>query len=272
MTDSVYRKTPLPAKLNLGDRNTRTQLSAGAPEAESTRGALDGVGVATTAKSVGDCNDVMRKHVEEWLEEHEIRGPPPSPEAEQRAMWQWIRDFHKEYNDDWFTRNMPRLHQQFKPIFMARMRAMKKATAPAAAAGPAPNLLEFGGESPVAIAAPTSAADGGDLLSLDAPVVAAKPPAPPPPAGGLDGLLDLGDALPAVAPAAATAPATSGLEGLLDFGSMPAVAAPAPAFAVGDGLLGLDFGGGGAMLPAAAPAPPPAGPPKSKELDLLDLF
>jgi hypothetical protein len=126
MSDSVYRKTPLPVRLNLNDRNTRLQLSD-TPE-ESSRGSLEGVGLASTtaSQSQKNCTDVMVKHLKEWMDKHEIKGPPPSADAEQRAMWQWIRDFHKEYNDDWFSRNMPRLHETFRPVFVGEIKRMKK--------------------------------------------------------------------------------------------------------------------------------------------------
>eukprot|EP00444_Apocalathium_aciculiferum_P027152 CAMPEP_0183429974 /NCGR_PEP_ID=MMETSP0370-20130417/49221_1 /TAXON_ID=268820 /ORGANISM="Peridinium aciculiferum, Strain PAER-2" /LENGTH=275 /DNA_ID=CAMNT_0025615149 /DNA_START=74 /DNA_END=901 /DNA_ORIENTATION=- len=273
MTDSVYRKTPLPAKLNLNDRNTKAQLGAGAPETESNRGALEGVGCSSSTpakQSQDDCNTVMRKELQEWLATHDICGPPPTPEAEQRAMWQWIRDFHKEYNDDWFARNMPRLHQQFKPVFMAEMRAMKRALAAVAAPAPqgaAANLLDFD-QVPArgTEATQTAAAGADDLLSLDTPVAApaaaaAVPAAAPSLGGGFDSLLDLGAVLPTVAPALAT----------------PAVAAaPGPSLGGAGGLFDLDFGGyspapvkdAGAMAPCmGAQAPAQQG----RGGDLLDL-
>jgi hypothetical protein len=81
-------------------------------------------------------------------------------------MWEWMRDFHKEYNEDWFTRNMPRLHEVFKPVFVQEMRRLKKEAAAAQAAS-APtqqgDLLSM--EKSVATPAPPS----GDLLSLDRP-------------------------------------------------------------------------------------------------------
>jgi len=128
-------------------------LHIAAPGTDDKRGILQGAGVACpTTESQKDCNDVMRKDLEQWLIDHGIsgrgrrwrewensvrpiesnwyiynyiytdctisvwkellivetswnnclnlpanpEGPPPSPEVEQRAMWQWIRDFHKD--------------------------------------------------------------------------------------------------------------------------------------------------------------------------------
>mmetsp|Transcript_20644 Transcript_20644/g.55163 ORF Transcript_20644/g.55163 Transcript_20644/m.55163 type:complete len:288 (+) Transcript_20644:91-954(+) len=285
MSDSVYRKTPLPVRLNLNDRNTKEQLSVGTSEAESGRGTLEGVGLAQApaSQSQKNCTDVMRKDLKEWLARKGLEGPPSSAEAEQRAMWEWMRDFHKEYNDDWFARNMPRLHKQFRPIFMEEMKEMKaKAAPPALAPAFAADLLDFGG-SQAASSTSRQVVVADDLLSLDAPASAPSAPSAVPseamvpaavPAAplvqGLDGLLDLGVALPTVAempaPALAAAPA-------------PALAAPAP---VGGGLLdlGLDLGGAVAMAPPATAATPSAGAPVGAPVvapastgknDLLDL-
>jgi len=285
----VYRKTPLPVKLNLNDRNTKEQLSTGPSEAESGRGALEGVGLAQApaSQSQKNCTDVMRKDLQDWLVAKGIDGPPPSAEAEQRAMWEWMRDFHKEYNDDWFARNMPRLHKQFKPIFVEEMRSMKvKVAPPAPSPVPAADLLDFGNSQAASSRQAPMAAD--DLLSLDAAVApsasalaatgapgAAIPASAAAPAtslgGGLDGLLDLGDALPAVAPALAvatapTVPAVAGgglLDLGLDLGGLPTTSAPAAAAAVA-----ATAPSAGVPLAAAAAVAAPAGAGKN---DLLDL-
>merc|ERR1712136_514748 len=118
--------------------------------------------------------DVMRTDLQEWLQKRGIEGPPPSPEQETRAMWEWMRDFHKEYNDDWFTRNMPRLHEVFKPVFVQEMRRLKKAAAAAAEAALAPTAQQgdlLAMDKPQSVPARL----GGDLLSLDKQVPAAIP-------------------------------------------------------------------------------------------------
>lgn len=241
MTDSVYRKTPLPARLNLNDRNTRQQLLAGPSPEDNGRGTLEGVGPApssSASQSQKNCTAVMRDDLRDWLHDHGIDGPPPSVEAERRAMWQWIRDFHKEYNDDWFARNMPRVLEKFRPVFndeMKRIKAERKAAEPEAVPSQpqsAGDLLGF--DEPGLVAAPAASATSvapvstamdTDLLSLDAPSVAptqassysAPPPAPSLPTsdGNADSLL-----LP-MAPASAqhqAAPASnkSGSADLLD--------------------------------------------------------
>jgi len=178
MGEAMYRKTPLPVRLNLSDRNTREQLKSKCDDSVNSRGVLEGAGLAApVVTSRQGCTDVMREHLRSWLAEHGISGPPPSPEAEQRAMWQWMREFHKEYNDDWFTRNMPRLHEQFRPVFVEIMKQMKaEVAAVKQSKGGLPestgDLLDF--------TAPVSSANGGashersggnvdDLLSLDEP-------------------------------------------------------------------------------------------------------
>ncbi|CAJ1372806.1 unnamed protein product [Effrenium voratum] len=169
MSESVYRKTPLPVRLDLNKRNTKEQLSQGT---DDKRGALQGVGVSCpTKESQKDCNEVMRKDLVHWLAEHGIAGPPPSPEAEQKAMWAWIRDFHKEYNDDWYARNMPRLRDQFRPIFVQEMKRMRGDTAKTtpisqtATPSPSDDLLDFGPpEQPAPAPAPAPASV--DLLDM----------------------------------------------------------------------------------------------------------
>lgn len=268
MTDSVYRKTPLPARLNLNDRNTRQQLMTGVSPEDNGRGSLEGVGPAASSsalQSQKNCTDVMRQDLRGWLGEHGIDGPPPSMEAEQRAMWQWIRDFHKEYNDDWFARNMPRVLEKFRPVFNDEMKKMKaeRASTSAQPNGPAPgsggDLLGFEEERPAASHTANAPAhsSGGDLLGFDEPATAPQPAAMVAPAAVADDLLSL-DAAP---PASAQAPAYS------------AVPAPTPAAALAtqgglDPLLMLSG-------PAQPPAPPPEATPAARPggpTDLLGLF
>eukprot|EP00931_Biecheleriopsis_adriatica_P026101 TRINITY_DN15904_c0_g1_i1.p1 TRINITY_DN15904_c0_g1~~TRINITY_DN15904_c0_g1_i1.p1 ORF type:complete len:381 (+),score=125.28 TRINITY_DN15904_c0_g1_i1:114-1256(+) len=233
MTDSVYRKTPLPAKLDLNKRNTREQLQQ---VTDDKRGSLEGITPTTAAKdSTKDCNDVMQKDLRKWLVDHDITGPPPSAEAEQRAMWQWIRDFHKEYNDDWYTRNMPRLRDIFRPIFVAEMKSMRGERPGSAKEAGASDLLDFGG-SPPAKAAPAPGPKSGsqDLLAMDEPAVASTAP--------VDLTADL------LAPATSPSPAAAGpLEDVLGGLSGGSVPSSAPA----DNLLNLDMGGSHSTPPVA---------------------
>lgn len=227
MSDSVYRKTPLPVRLNLKDRNTKSQLSTGAEEKANGRGALEGVGLASSAsQSQKNCTDVMHKDLRDWLDNNGMKGPPPSGEAEQRAMWTWMRDFHKEYNDDWFARNMPRLHEKFRPVFMEEMKKMRAETAAAAQKEAAEK------------AASSPPPPQNDLLDFDAPAAASPPAAP---TNGVADLLDVGIAEPA-APVTASPVAAS-----------PPAQAPAPVAT--DALLDLDFGSPAPPVAAAAPAP-----------------
>mmetsp|Transcript_54875 Transcript_54875/g.141362 ORF Transcript_54875/g.141362 Transcript_54875/m.141362 type:complete len:273 (-) Transcript_54875:41-859(-) len=271
MSDSVYRKTPLPVRLNLNDRNTREQLS-NTPE-DSSRGTLEGVGLAPATASASsreqsekDSLDVMRKDLQAWLHTNGISGPPPSAEAEQRAMWMWIRAFHKEYGDDWFSRNMPRLHERFRPVFLEEMKAMKAAAAPS-------------------VVAPAAPASGTDLLDFDQPAVAAPAPPTAPAAGGSDLLsLDFSDAPAPAAPGAgaATSVATVQEPQLLDplaAASAPALASMSPAPDAAGDALAAAFGGmsmtAAPPAPPAVPAAPPAGVgtgPQNAGGDLLDLM
>lgn len=253
MGDSVYRKTPLPARLNLNDRNTKVQLSSGVSEKESGRGALEGVGCSQPAlQSKQDCSNVMRDELKAWLVSKGVEGPFPSPEEEQRAMWEWIRQFHKEYNDDWFTINMPRLHAQFKPTFMAEMKVMKSQNQskqqPPSNASTA-NLLE----TDVAQAPSTSA---NDLMSFEVANAAGSTATAGAPASGLDSLLDLSSALP------------------FDVSAPQKTPQPAIPTSV-DNLFGLDFGTDNSAVNACAAPMAPAVPalpvePTKANASLLD--
>jgi hypothetical protein len=249
MTGSVYQKTALPAKLDLTKYNTREQLKA-APEASASNGKTKGA----AEDSKQDCTDVMRKDLRDWLSKHEIHGPPPDAVTEQKAMWAWIRDFHQEYSDDWFSRNMPRLHEQFKPVYISEMKAMKAAAAKDAK--PVADMLDLGAPQQSATASSASQQAGGmDLLGFSEPVPTPTPT--PTPA-----------ALPTPAPEAAPAPAayaadlSTSLLSLDMGGTTPAAmpnataggyssGAPAPTSAGSDLLGGLSFG---EPVPAAQPS------------------
>jgi len=240
MTDSVYRKTPLPVRLNLNDRNTKEQLGSGTPE-ESARGSLEGVGLASTAsQSQKNCTEVMVKHLKEWMDTHEIKGPPPSPDAEQRAMWQWIRDFHKEYNDDWFSRNMPRLHETFRPVFVDEIKRMKKQAA---------------AEKPSQNAAPQTQSQSKNLMDFDEPAAAGSHATNGKATSAQSDLLSLEE------------PAGKAASGVASTPAPPAntQGGSATATHTGNDLLDLDLG-------ASADAPKEASGSGAKDGNLLDLM
>mmetsp|Transcript_32755 Transcript_32755/g.74890 ORF Transcript_32755/g.74890 Transcript_32755/m.74890 type:complete len:331 (-) Transcript_32755:108-1100(-) len=250
MSESVYRKTPLPAKLDLSNRNTADQLKNGV--IDDGRGELEGVAAAkTVAKSQQGCSDVMRKDLQAWLAKHGITGPPPSQEAAQRAMWTWIRDFHKEYNDDWWARNMPRLLEQFRPIFQEEMKRMQGPSVMTPKEGSTPSrgqdLLDFSGapeSSPSSVAA---VASGSDLLGFDSAPVSAAPT----PGAVTDLLID-----PLASPAASAVVAPS----------------PAPSASLGgtDLLFGLSAPQATSTSALATPSSVPQASPASAS-PLLDL-
>jgi len=258
MTDSVYKKTALPARLDLNKRNTREQLQNAT---DDKRGTLEGAASSSSSaakSSQRDCNDVMRKDLQTWLVDHGITGPPPSAEAEQRAMWSWIRDFHKEYNDDWYARNMPRLRDQFRPIFMQEIKSMKAKAGQSESTPMADDLLDFGGSQPSKEATPkavSSASNGEqDLLGFDAP------------SGGSASLLDVPKASNDLAHGAdpfAPATTTSADHGVLDIlaGSASSTSdrelsglKGTAVEALGNDLLNVDLGGYSAQ-PAVPLAP-----------------
>jgi len=249
MTGSAYHKTALPAKLDLTKYNTREQLKA--PAGDKAKSSTSGAAEDSRA----DCNEVMAKDLRAWLVKQDITGPPPNPVAEQKAMWSWIRDFHQEYNEDWFARNMPRLHGEFKPIFVKEMKAMKaaaKAAGTDAAGAAGADMLDFGDST--GAAAPVAASSSGmDLLDMGGP---ADPTPAPASSTQAASLLDFDMACPASgsAPAAggyavpsqpaAAAPSGDLLSMMGTDLSMPSTSTAQPA-APSSGLAGLDFGDSG---------------------------
>lgn len=61
---------------------------------------------------------------EEYLVKKNIcpDGQMPAREIIESEFWRWVREFHQEYNDDWFARNMPRLKTEFMPIWKKAIR------------------------------------------------------------------------------------------------------------------------------------------------------
>ena len=75
-----------------------------------------------------DCEDVMRVFLKEWLAKkfEKLGGAPRSLSREEdiKFFWEWVREFHNEYNEDWFSRNMPRLKTEFTPVWKEAVRSL----------------------------------------------------------------------------------------------------------------------------------------------------
>eukprot|EP00438_Fugacium_kawagutii_P004632 Skav229023 [mRNA] locus=scaffold127:571446:572009:- [translate_table: standard] len=85
----------------------------------------------------------------------------------------------EEYSDDWYTRNMPRLRDQFRPIFVQEMKRMRDREV---------SLKHFADQCADTLTAKANGYDAGagDLLDLGP----APSPAPAAPTGSVD-LLDM---------------------------------------------------------------------------------
>ncbi|CAD7929660.1 unnamed protein product [Amoebophrya sp. A25] len=114
----AYVQTSLPILLDLQNRNTREQINTGAsrPSASSQKSVAE--------QSKDECARIMQESGVEFLQKrHLCSGSGPlTREDDVRYFWEWVREFHNEYNDDWYTRNMPRLKQEFYPVWRACVR------------------------------------------------------------------------------------------------------------------------------------------------------
>lgn len=112
----AYKPAALPPLLDLSNKNTKSQLGGDVGEADPKK------------KSADDCRAVMKEHLREWIESDpgEDIIAERTREGDVKAFWLWVRHFHKEYNDDWYTRNMPRLKEQFHPIFIETVKEIRQ--------------------------------------------------------------------------------------------------------------------------------------------------
>eukprot|EP00397_Hematodinium_sp_SG-2012_P046685 GEMP01052842.1.p1 GENE.GEMP01052842.1~~GEMP01052842.1.p1 ORF type:complete len:228 (-),score=55.04 GEMP01052842.1:792-1475(-) len=114
---SGYKPSALPPILDLSNKNTRSQLVTGRPS--------DPKKLSQEA-----CRDVMQEHLLEWIEKKDADHliDARTSVGDVTAFWLWLRDFHKEYNDNWYTRNMPRLKEQFQPTFVSTLKERRQQT------------------------------------------------------------------------------------------------------------------------------------------------
>ncbi|CAD7941700.1 unnamed protein product [Amoebophrya sp. A120] len=107
----AYVQTALPVLLDLQNRNTRDQIQSGVSRPSHKTAAQE---------SKEECARIMQVSGHEFLDKRQLCQPgtaPLSREEDVPLFWEWVREFHGEYNEDWFTRNMPRLKQEFLPMW-----------------------------------------------------------------------------------------------------------------------------------------------------------
>lgn len=225
----AYVQTQLPVLLDLQNRNTRSQIDSGDGRAPAWSGGARG---SVRQQSLADCRAIMEKSLDDWLEQKFTSLSPSnvgsaggdiprtfSREQDIKFFWEWVREFHNEYNDDWFSRNMPRLKTEFTPIWRKAVRA-------AASKGTASeDLLSYGDGT-----ASRDVAGGQDLLGLDD---GNAPPAPTggsnsAPNGGADVMDLFGDGGVTTSSSAGTAQPTSKNTPVHDLLSLGGGAPPVP--------------------------------------------
>jgi len=165
---SGYKPSSLPPLLDLSNKDTRAQLS---PD------------VCDPKKHSEDaCRNIMEEHLLEWIETKDEEGliAGRTREGDVKAFWLWLRDFHKEYKEDWFTMNMPRLKQEFSPVYNKTLKQQRagsvmectdlidvQANGTASSSDPMSDLIDVGTQPiPVAKSPPAKTSIHLDLLDF----------------------------------------------------------------------------------------------------------
>ncbi|CAK9088391.1 unnamed protein product [Durusdinium trenchii] len=74
---------------------------------------------------------VVRQHALDFLDQTKDDGPPldvQNASDVNKLFFQWLRDFHSEYDDAWFEQNLMRIDLAFRHIFEAALRDWRPAT------------------------------------------------------------------------------------------------------------------------------------------------
>ena len=128
MAPSVYQPTPLPARINLDDLDTRKQLMMGSKQSKVPANVSSADSVLPPVKTITSAterdkilrdqlNQTSKKIIEDDLTEYIDSQSSCGRVPEFRS---WIRRFHKEYDDAWFESNFIRLENAFRPIWIKR--------------------------------------------------------------------------------------------------------------------------------------------------------
>jgi len=265
-----YKPTSLPPLLDLSNKNTRHQLDSRYEKPKDAK-----------KESEDACRDVMKDDLIQWIEKdtgkldllHVI-----TPQGDVQGFWMWLREFHKEYNDDWYTRNMPRLKEQFEPVFKRTLKALRSEATGKEASTSNPkeptDLLDLGEQASVPAVVPSPSASN-DLIDIGAVSSTAGPPQPAV-NNGFDMLLHLDDisskvAAPLMSPLSAPSSPAAGQNPPPPPPPPPPSSAQAPVKRPETSLLdelGLDFGGGTNTTTNEAPV---AAAASASSLNLLDL-
>ena len=106
-----YKQTPLPGKLDLNRYDTKQQLSEVIEPKESSPIHVQILQKSKDQETQEEINklfsDVIVKDLQKFI--------TPSHNSE-TLFKQWVRQFHSEYDDSWFSKNYPRLIKAFQPV------------------------------------------------------------------------------------------------------------------------------------------------------------
>lgn len=128
-----YIPTPLPAKLDLQKPNTGQQLSASAGTSLKVSIVTKAGDIKTKQKQFQDdinqsCMNIITEHLAQFLRKYHQLVDLNVCEDPSSMFEQWVRNFHSEYDDVWFSDNRQRLFRSFKPIWDDHFKAGRSGT------------------------------------------------------------------------------------------------------------------------------------------------
>jgi len=144
MPPNVYLPTPLPARLNLDDLDTRKQLQAARQDSKTPAHVGTAAVISEPPRKATSPTDrdrllrdklnlsgkkVIEDDLADFLESERVQG-------RRGEFRKWLRRFHNEYDDSWFDSNFTRLENAFKPTWVRLVGESPKIT-------PAADLLDF---------------------------------------------------------------------------------------------------------------------------------
>ena len=118
-----YKQTPLPGKLDLNRYDTKQQLSEVIEPKESSPIHVQILQKSKDQETQEEINklfsDVIVKDLQKFISINEVMllDDPITPSHNSETLFkQWVRQFHSEYDDSWFSKNYPRLIKAFQPV------------------------------------------------------------------------------------------------------------------------------------------------------------
>lgn len=111
---SRYVPTPLPVRLDLSRPDTKAQLSSKNSHSND-RNIVNMDSNQATPKQINALFiEVVERDIRGFIE-----SDIATSEEDKDSFLRWLREFHKEYDDAWFSKNQDRLASSFKALWDA---------------------------------------------------------------------------------------------------------------------------------------------------------